>query len=509
MAISETKQAEICFGILCLYDKLSENINKYVNSGDKNIIDKIEDEYNDLYCKRRIYDDEFISNIIKNINEREIIKKIRNIYSSNGITFKTNHKVERTLQTERVKVVYSRYCLTPNTAESSQKLLALEGKRMIYPLDIALGVSELPHNMTVNAMLKVSKVAQSAYSYENAAKRLEEDHGIKLDPVTIMNVTNEVGRIAFNNEMGQAEKCFDYLKSGNLSFPEKKKDGIFYIETDGAYVNTRKQLDTLESSWHENKLGLVFTSHSKKMVKMRAKSTQKRNNHYGVERPRFQITEKDYTSYVGSVEEFKKLLFNCAMRNGYGSYKETVLISDGATWIRNMKEELFCDAQQILDYYHLSEKVWALGRCYFKVNDPAVSQNSKRKEDISKHPNYAKCKAWADNICEELLKSNIDYVLEDIIKKEKILKNSKLSTYIKNNINSIDYKCYLKKGYAIGSGAIESGNKVVLQRRLDGPGMRWLVESAQYMVTLKAKDESRKWYSDVVIPVRKYYNLDT
>jgi hypothetical protein len=33
-------------------------------------------------------------------------------------------------------------------------------------------------------------------------------------------------------------------------------------------------------------------------------------------------------------EEFKKLLFESAVRNGYGQYKTTVVVSDGAAWIK-------------------------------------------------------------------------------------------------------------------------------------------------------------------------------
>jgi hypothetical protein len=43
-----------------------------------------------------------------------------------------------------------------------------------------------------------------------------------------------------------------------------------------------------------------------------------------------QILKKEYTSYIGSNKEFEKHIFACAVRNGYGYYKETVLISDGA-----------------------------------------------------------------------------------------------------------------------------------------------------------------------------------
>lgn len=51
---------------------------------------------------------------------------------------------------------------------------------------------------------------------------------------------------------------------------------------------------------------------------------------------------------------------------------------------------------------------------------------------------------------------------------------------VTNNIDKIDYK---EKGYFVGSGAIESGNKVVLQRRCKQAGMRWSVNGAQYILT--------------------------
>ena len=117
--------------------------------------------------------------------------------------------------------------------------------------------------------------------------------------------------------------------------------------------------------------------------------------------------------------------------------------------------------------------------------------------------------AWYDQTCQKLLTSRIREVLEDIIKKEDELHiiKSKLSKYILNNIESVNYEAYLKKGYEIGSGGVESGNKSVLKERLDGPGMRWHIASAQSMVTLRAKMKSGRWYEDVVLPVRKHYSI--
>jgi hypothetical protein len=130
--------------------------------------------------------------------------------------------------------------------------------------------------------------------------------------------------------------------------PDKK--GILYIMADGAAINTRLK-DEQGSSWRENKLGLVFSS----------TGLRKRND--GVTHD---ILKKEYIPYVGSVEQFKGYLLECAVRNGYGRYEQTILLSDGAGWIRNMGEELFPDALQILDFYHLAENIYSFGKYLFQ-----------------------------------------------------------------------------------------------------------------------------------------------
>jgi hypothetical protein len=71
-------------------------------------------------------------------------------------------------------------------------------------------------------------------------------------------------------------------------------------------------------------------------------------------------------SYLGPAEEFKKHLFECAARNGYGRYEQTGIVSDGAAWIRNMGEDLFPDAVQILDFYHPAENLYSFGKHLFQ-----------------------------------------------------------------------------------------------------------------------------------------------
>jgi hypothetical protein len=219
-------------------------------------------------------------------------------------------------------------------------------------------------------MLEVAFWAQNQASYQGAEEAVFKSVGIRVNDDTVRLIANHIGSMVFERDCESAESAYGKLISGKLSFPERKKSGVLYIEADGAALNTREK-DNDGSTWRENKLGVVFSSD---------------NIHFWTDKKgdrQHRIEKREYVSYVGSAEEFKKHLFACAARNGYGTYGETVILSDGATWIRNMKEELFPDAQQILDYYHLCENVNDFAKQIFNMDESLY-------------------RPWADRICKEL-----------------------------------------------------------------------------------------------------------
>ena len=222
-------------------------------------------------------------------------------------------------------------------------MIATEGVKSIAPFDCYLGIAGLPFKMTVEMMLRLAYWAQNQCSYQDAEDTVCNIDGIYVNDDTIRLVANHVGNIIFEQDCRRAEEAYALVNSGKMPYT-RDKAGVLYIETDGAALNTRLK-DNNNSSWRENKLGVVFSSDNIRFW------TDKHGDR------QHKIQRREYTSYIGSVDEFKKHLFSCAIRNGYGLYKETVLLSDGAAWIRNMREELFPDAQHILDYYHLCEAV--------------------------------------------------------------------------------------------------------------------------------------------------------
>jgi hypothetical protein len=66
-------------------------------------------------------------------------------------------------------------------------------------------------------------------------------------------------------------------------------------------------------------------------------------------------------------------------------------------------------------------------------------------------------------------------------------------TYLKNNQEKIHYADYEANGWYIGSGAMESSNKTVVQARMKQSGMRWGMQHARRLLALRTRRDAGRW----------------
>ena len=325
------------------------------------------------------------------------------------------------------------------------------------PLDDILEIDGLPHKMTKKFMMEVAYYGQSQSSFEDASDMVKRAMNIEISKETVRKITESIGNQIFETDEMKAQRTFDNMTEIEVSGRPMK--ATLYIMMDGAAVNTRVE-DENGSTWRENKTVMVF----------RDKDMIKRENGDHI------IIKKEYMPFIGSAEEFKKFVLDAAVRAGYGKVEYVVIIADGATWIRNMCNEIFPDGIQILDLFHLKENIFGYAKYLFK-DDPA------------------KYTPWAEQVIDKIETGQVDEALKLIPDATGKLPAGivNLRTYIENNNDKINYPEYKARGFFVGSGAIESANKFIVQRRLKQAGMRWSVSGAQSMVTLRAKDESDLW----------------
>jgi hypothetical protein len=320
------------------------------------------------------------------------------------------------------------------------------------------------HRITNGLTETITYMAQLLPSFERAAEALKKLLKIEVSAKQIQIVSEEVGREIFERDIAQAQRAYERPEeAAPQAVSSKLREGKLYILTDGLQVNTR--VEENGSTWKEMKLGLIFSD----------KDVIKRGDGSHT------ITKKEYISYFGSVNEFKKFVFAAAARAGYGKIKETIVIGDGAPWIWNMCEELFPDAVRILDFYHLSENVHSYARYLYP------------EDEVGR-------KKWVKIVLDAAISGKVDEAVK-CVEERRVAKTPdgvvNLYSYITNNRGRIDYKAYKEKGYYIGSGAIESANKMVIQQRMKQSGMRWSINGGQYIAALRTKHESGLW-EDVV-----------
>lgn len=293
--------------------------------------------------------------------------------------------------------------------------------------------------------------------FEEAADVLNKIRGIKISAKQVENSTEETASMITKlhdqdireiqlNDKGQ-------VPPANITLNQNAKRTV-YLETDGCHINT-------ESDWKECKTFMLF------------ELEKKNENEHRLKNKRYFSTMKD------AVEIKRQMKYHLEK---YCGKEETniVCIGDGAKWIWNIMQELFpkkiyhATIVEIVDWYHAIEKIGDIKKEIFADEE--------------------KGKAFFKECEEYLMKGNIETIEQILVQlrdkqqleEKRAFVDAKL-TYFISNKEKMRYEKFKERGFCIGSGAIESANKYVVQRRLKLPGMKWKENNANYMAHLRAE----------------------
>lgn len=238
------------------------------------------------------------------------------------------------------------------------------------------------------------------------------------------------------------------------------KPSTLYAQVDGSYIMT-------DQDWKEVKLGRIFSSDA---IKVQTSEFE------GVA-PRTTIESSDYLAYKGDHVEFTRRFDKLMNKRIDQTYKATIFITDGEVWIDNWLQRNYQHHTCILDYYHATKRLRDVANSAFR--------NEQKREE------------WVEQQKDLLLQSKVEKILEhvDAIKdRTKAIQEKKQSIrrYYQDNQHRMDYKYYLQQGWFIGSGAIESAHRNVIQQRMKLSGQRWGTR-AQAILNLRAVNKSSKW----------------
>lgn len=186
-----------------------------------------------------------------------------------------------------------------------------------------------------------------------------------------------------------------------------------------------------------------------------------------------------------SKEEVIHDVMDCSIDRNPDNEKPLVVVADGALslWTILMTYLSSTPFTGILDIIHVTEYLWKVANALYKEGSELG-------------------KKWVYDNLVLILDGRVNDVitmLERILETKKKLKKSQRTAltdcirYFKNHLDWMKYDEYLKAGYPIGSGVVESTCGHTVKDRMEGTGRRWSVEGAEAILLLRSVYTSDDW----------------
>jgi ribosomal protein L34E len=342
------------------------------------------------------------------------------------------------------------------------------------PLDehLGLGVGALsPGLQRVACRLGI------ADSFGDAVDALRETLRIELATEADRRITEGIGQVAED----EAQALIARAQAGKEPFPKSElpksetppTSSTLLVEVDGALVHE------IDGQWHEVKSGLA------------APLGPKVHEDKETGRSVLAMGKPSYCAGFESAEAFWYRIYVEACRRGLGTAMVTlcVVLGDGAEWIWHYATAFLAvevgpwrvKVIEILDIYHAFEHLGKVAEVVFGQASEAA-------------------KEWVEPLRRRLEEEGVGPILEALgaltpAEGEPTEEVRKALAYFKENASRMDYPTYLALKLPIGSGAIESACKTLIEEREKGAGMRWSQQGAQAVATLRALHRSGRWDS--------------
>jgi hypothetical protein len=328
------------------------------------------------------------------------------------------------------------------------------------PVDAALAV---PPRARISPALAAWLVRLTvAAPPREAAAVLTDLTGLAVHPDTLREHTTAVGTALADADEAALARV---QATREAAEPVDSAPGTLVVEADGAMVR-------YQDGWHEVKLGVVGGTADGELV------------------------AASYVAARESAERFGPRLLAEAARRGalevvawegpLGGRNLAVLrpvhvVGDGAHWIWELAAAHFGARTEAVDFYHAAEHIWAVARAVYGADPDEARVGATVAIRALRAVGAAPVRAALAAIDAEPAEAAA------VVRAER--------GYFTTNAARMDYPALVARGLPIGSGAVESGAKHVVQQRMKRPGQRWSAHGARAMLALRARRASGRPYT--------------
>lgn len=202
-------------------------------------------------------------------------------------------------------------------------------------------------------------------------------------------------------------------------------------------------------------------------------------NHQGQESVK--TSDLSYFSRSYRARDFEFYALTEIHRRGVAQANLVVMPSDGSEWIQNFADYHCPQAIRILDFPHAQGYLADVGKAVYGEGTEAFQTWFRQASQMLKHRPPAETLAYLDQLRQTTTQADV-------------LKGIDCSlAYLRKREGALNYSHFVAQGYPIGSGAVESGHKVVMQCRMKQAGMRWAERHVDPLLCLRNLIGNQRW----------------
>lgn len=188
-----------------------------------------------------------------------------------------------------------------------------------------------------------------------------------------------------------------------------------------------------------------------------------------------------YFSRAETAEAFARSALYEWQRRGGENAKRVVAVNDGAVWIQSFVDYHCPKALRVIDFAHAQTYLATIGKAIYGAETPSFQQW------------YARMSHQLGTKPPQRTLSELHFLQRQHRDHPETTAIEQAIRYLEKRKTMIDYPHFRQEGIPIGSGIVESGHKVVMQRRMKQAGMRWAENSLNPMLALRMAICNQTW----------------
>ena len=318
-----------------------------------------------------------------------------------------------------------------------------------------------PHQeFTPAARRRLAFTVSASGTYADAAE-LATEWGLAVDDSTLHRLVQQVGGRAEEQTAGRLRAPAPERE------PERAPSPLLVLMIDGCQLRFRgtgwgkARPAAPRVEWHELKLGVCY----------RHEQSAQTAGGRGL------LSGKRIVSWRGEAMELGRRLHWQAQAEGLGRAVRMRCVNDGAAWIWDLVEDRWARAEQVLDFYHASQHLHALGAALHGSDDAAAAAWVKPRRSRLRHGNAAK-------LLEQLAAVERPAgTMGEVVRREQ--------NYLAEHARRMNYR-HLARSGPIGSGAVESACRQ-RQCRFKRAGQFWTELGLRHLCALQEARRNGHW----------------